>query len=746
MYNATMSGVVPTCGGDAYYVDQYTVDGIDEWYSGNWDSSTVQGVVDMNTLAGTNAACLDGALSRHAPGPISSIVAGGWSHSGATGIAVLSSEKFLPFWTGLRAYDTPGRCNVFTVAPAPIHAAYVCGPGLPYTLTVGVFPDVTQDGKMSSDDLFLWRRMQYPRADVLYRTTLPYKIQIDLTSYSPTWDVLPFVGVLDYVRNISMLTDAYPQTPILVGWEGLGHDTLYPAWDVVNIRPKVGGSAGLFSLASSLAATSGSNRTTLSFHVNADEAYTLFNGTANPEMDIRICRLNIDHVTPWYQNTTALNVQTPDAGLRCSISKTKDNALYGRYARYEKFFETVPGGLKTIHSDAWRNVGASWEPEPFGFIDWQNEERCGSEADSAFWASHGMSMGVEGNDGQASDFLGVVSFLYHSTDGWNPAFWGRWVSGTDLGWDDDVSCINPQGGWSCGWEKWSNGFYLAATLYQLALTDELLGTTTTSSASAEGEGTSGPSTHRFARGGRVLARHTAMHRTGAPAADPAWGSRPEDIPIPSTWPFGGDSIPVADDFGGVLVPRVTDDGAGLIPDVLHAYQLPLGPIPDPGCPLFSNSSSDFTGANNTALGSYSTGFYASYELDPTEPELQAVQSCNASCWANATGCTAWDLIKVTPSSGKVKPTCYLYSHAIGCNADPNQWAGVKAPMPVPSPAGLVNQTWTLPLSWVGKTVTATTLTPDGPVPNAPELVINARQLVIVNMQPGYPVRLQAAGV
>lgn len=202
-------------------------------------------------------------------------MAGGWSHSGRTGAAVLPvTQKHAPLWTGPRAYDLPSRCSTFTVAPSTIYASFPCGSGLPYELRVGVFPDLTDDGgKVSSDDIFLWRRMQYARADLLYRTTLPCaslahpaalplgcasaprapftsadKLFQDGTAYtsSADWNRISFAEAALYVANLSVITDAYPQTTILVGWQGLGHDTLYPAWDVVNER--LGGSAGLQAL------------------------------------------------------------------------------------------------------------------------------------------------------------------------------------------------------------------------------------------------------------------------------------------------------------------------------------------------------------------------------------------------------------------------------------------------------------------------------------------------------------------
>ena len=130
------------------------------------------------------------------------------------------------------------------------------------------------------------------------------------------------------------------------------------------------------------------------------------------------------------------------------------------------------------------------------------------------------------------------------------------------------------------------------------------------------------------------------------------------------------------------------------------------------------------------------------ELDPSLPLLTVVEQCNATCWANAS-CGAWDLIKVTPSSGKTKPTCgqFAIGAAFGCTRDSNQWAGAKAPLPLPPAPQVVEQAWTLPLSWVGQTVTAVSLTPQGETPAG--VVVNGRSLM-VNVTPGFPVRLTAS--
>ena len=218
-------GSSPHCGGDSFYVDAWSNGALDEWWTGTWGSSIVSGSVDINTPAGGYQSCLDGAASRLSPGPLASIVAGGFAASGKSGIGVLSSNKHLPFSTGPRAFDVPGRCSHFTIAPSRINTAFLCGSTLPFTLTVGVFGDLTQDGALSSDDLFFWRRHQFDRADVVYRSTLPYKLGMDYTAYVPQsqWGRLTFDDALAYAANMSAIFDGYPQTPILVGWQGLGH-------------------------------------------------------------------------------------------------------------------------------------------------------------------------------------------------------------------------------------------------------------------------------------------------------------------------------------------------------------------------------------------------------------------------------------------------------------------------------------------------------------------------------------------
>jgi hypothetical protein len=55
--------------------------------------------------------------------------------------------------------------------------------------------------------------------------------------------------------------------------------------------------------------------------------------------------------------------------------------------------------------------------------------------------------------------MGTISYWYHA-NGWDPAIWGRIVTGTSMGFDLDVSCNNP--GWKCGWTVFADSFYLVS--------------------------------------------------------------------------------------------------------------------------------------------------------------------------------------------------------------------------------------------------------------------------------------------
>jgi hypothetical protein len=502
-----------------------------------------------------------------------------------------------------------------------------------------------------------------------------------------------------------------------------------PALDAVN--GNLGGAEGLAALSARVAASF--PRSSLSYHVNADEAYSRFNGSANAEFDVGMCRVNIDGVTPWAMNNSVTHDQLPDYGIRCSISKTKDSVSFGRYARYARFFSAVPAApaIETIHSDAWRDVGSSFEPD--GFISDSSEQFCGQAADRDFWRARGVSLGVEGQDGQAAEMMGVSTFWLHDNGAsWGPALFGRIAGGSSLGFDDDAHCSS---GGMCGFYVFADAFYRSARVYQMALTDELLG---------ERDDGDGDRYLLFNNSGRVYARHIpvlgvgGVGAIGGGAAAAAATAGPAAAGPPSTWPFGGDEIPVADDAFGVLVPLVLEGGDAFDPFTLHAFvSAGDSPPPDPSCPFFVAGKGAL--ADNFAFSNWSEGdLVLQLNNSLSLPEQFAV--CGAACAANAT-CNGWNLIKVTGGSGHDVPQCSLFAAPVGCHADPNQAGGVKAPLPVPAPPPPLLANWTAPLSWAGMSVVATQLTPVGEQPGAVTVAGRAMQ---VELQPGIPVRLRAS--
>jgi hypothetical protein len=731
----------PHCGGDFYFVDSWTHNDIDEWAEGTWYNTIVTGNVDINTPAGSQPSCLYGAAARHSPGPLLSVIAGGWTSTNRTGIAMITSQNHLPFNTGLFSYTAPGRCSHFIISSSTIYTNFICGSPLPFKITVGLFSDITSDGLVNSDDIYFWRRRQYPRTDLLYRTKLPYKIGNDYTAYVGWQDPrIPFSDVdAIYMSTISLATDGYPQVPILVGWQGLGHDTLYPALDLVNLN--IGGSEALNALGARIAVSF--PRSSLSYHVNTDEAYSKYNNTDNTEFNIDMCRVNVDGITPWVMHDSVVQQQIPDYGIRCSISKTKDNAYYGRYNRISRFLTTIPSTprIETIHSDAWREVGSSFEKD--GFISESSEQFCGQIADRNFWAANNISLGVEGQDGQPAEMMGVSTFWLHDNgDSWSMNLFGRIAGGSSLGFDADVHC-SPGG--LCGFYAYAEQFYTHARVFQMALTAELLGERIFEGNDEylffDNKG------HIYRRHILILKKkdkaHTSSIRTlGRLNIDHMTESitRRENtsnlgLGSPSMWPFGGDMIPIIDDTNGYLLPLVIQGGDAFDNNTLHAFVSANGQYPpDPSCPFFVSGRNVI--ADNYAFQNWNMGDLI-FNLNNSISIPEQIAVCNATCWSNST-CAGWGLIKVTGNSGHTVPQCSLFSKPSGCNYDANQSGGTKSPLPLPPSTPPIIVNWTLPLSWNGKTVSATALTAAGEKPTS--VTVQGRAMSI-EITPGIAVRL-----
>jgi hypothetical protein len=149
------------------------------------------------------------------------------------------------------------------------------------TLKFGFFSDLTRDGAIDMNDAVVWTRQQYPRADWLMRAGLMTKIQNDMTSYTSggcngtgnSQSRVTFNKTIDAVKWLADWTDNATVIWHMVGWQGSGHDTLYPSLNVIN--PNVGTRTDLDRLAKETK----KYNSLISYHINTDEAYQNFSAT-----------------------------------------------------------------------------------------------------------------------------------------------------------------------------------------------------------------------------------------------------------------------------------------------------------------------------------------------------------------------------------------------------------------------------------------------------------------------------------
>ena len=195
--------------------------------------------------------------------PGRSAFTGGASSSGSAGYAGWSSQPALPFQTF--AEEAGGALSS---GAARINTNLRCGSVLPVTLKFGVFSDLTGDGHVGQNDAVVYARNQYPLADWIYRVGLIFKLDNDMTSYTggEGGTRISFNDSMQVVRKLSAFSDNTTTVLHLVGWQGSGHDTLYPSLDQLNRN--VGTEADLRRLAEEAKKFN----VVISYHINTDEA------------------------------------------------------------------------------------------------------------------------------------------------------------------------------------------------------------------------------------------------------------------------------------------------------------------------------------------------------------------------------------------------------------------------------------------------------------------------------------------
>ena len=457
--------------------------------------------------------------------------AGGASADGCAGYAAWSSQIALPFQAF--SLGSAGRAGLGAGA-ARISTKLRCGSQLPYTLRLGFFGDVTADGRVDEDDAVVWARGQSPLADSVYRSGVQrvllvllvllllvltprfqvfMKVQNDVTSYAAQEKNarVSFNDTLATVKALSRWADNQTVVLFLVGWQGSGHDTLYPSLDHVNANLGAGTEAQATAELRQLAAAALEYNVIISYHINTDEAYVNLTATkctaplelpaqcnysehpvpatsdGKPNTDINdrnVAKLPRRVVAPkaevprWFA-WQCPQLSDPFQGCAYHVSKAKDAASGQRWRRYEQFLSAVPVS-GTVHSDAYRDINLSWEHDEAGFIAEDEEAACGLLGDHEWWANHSLSFGVEGGNGAlvavgpTPGFMQVVSYYYHGSPGMGA--WRRIVSGTTQGLDHDIvpgsGTPSLKGGGPT--QKQKDAIYTRAFVYMLQMTAESL--------------------------------------------------------------------------------------------------------------------------------------------------------------------------------------------------------------------------------------------------------------------------------
>ena len=222
--------------------------------------------------------------------PGRSAFTGGVTANASHGYAGWSSQPALPFQS-FAEYSDAARHSLsgFASGAARINTNLRCGSVLPVTLKFGLFGDLSRDGIVDQKDAVIWARSQYPLADSVYRHGLIVKLDLD-TSYvgGEGQRRISVNGTLALVRQLSAWADNQTVVIHFVGWQGSGHDTLYPSLDKVN--PTVSTAADLYRLVDE----SRKFNTIISYHINTDEAYA--NSTATSCSAFNECNYSIHPV------------------------------------------------------------------------------------------------------------------------------------------------------------------------------------------------------------------------------------------------------------------------------------------------------------------------------------------------------------------------------------------------------------------------------------------------------------------
>lgn len=133
------------------------------------------------------------------------------------------------------------------------------------------------DWKNISGEKYDWTKTRKPERPYIhdYTKTLVYKLFLAIPNEAHTESIVyeTFESALEVIKKVDLMSLGMPKIVYLVGWQYLGHDSKYPAWDSVNESLKRECDKTAKDSLLWLMEEGFKYNTTVSLHINIQDAY-----------------------------------------------------------------------------------------------------------------------------------------------------------------------------------------------------------------------------------------------------------------------------------------------------------------------------------------------------------------------------------------------------------------------------------------------------------------------------------------
>ena len=222
-----------------------------------------------------------------------------------------------------------------------------------------------------------------------------------------------FDQVREIIKSIYNLTDGFPQTAFIVGWQmnpktgKKGHDIDYPR--LKHLNSDLGTKEAYWKLFEDMK----KYNCIVSCHINIDDAYKSSTGWDKSIM----CKEKDGSLFRWeeYNSEQAYHV-----------NHTKDVESGKIFERLDEFFESLPVE-QMIHIDAMRNSNLNWEEGDF--ITAIDELYAGLIPIFEYLQKKGIEVSMEGFDFHPTEYAGLVTGTWHNKIDRNQSYFGNLVGG-----------------------------------------------------------------------------------------------------------------------------------------------------------------------------------------------------------------------------------------------------------------------------------------------------------------------------